>query len=110
MIIIILFIGLENQGKNSIKMSSKEKKYFVATQDKELRQILGSRTGIPLIYLNNVTFVLEPPSNYSKEASKKVQYHLSYFNIYICIYTIKLETLKDSLNEDELLNINKIRY
>lgn len=77
---------IEKQSGTSVKFSAKDKKYFVATQDKELRLILGSITGIPLIYLNNVTFVLEPPSNNSKEANKKVLLYYYIFFYYCCHY------------------------
>lgn len=45
---------------------------MVATQDKDLRLFLASIPGIPLIYLNKVTVVLEPPSQASKTQSSEV--------------------------------------
>ncbi|CAE7843029.1 unnamed protein product [Symbiodinium microadriaticum] len=45
----------------------KTRRYFVATQDQELRNyIAGVVTGVPLLYLNKVTLVLEPPSEKSR--------------------------------------------
>lgn len=51
----------------------KRKKFFVATQDQELRQKLGNQPGIPLIYLNKVTLVLEAPSKASQNFSSQVE-------------------------------------
>lgn len=43
------------------------KKFFVATQDRNLRHSLAGFAGVPIIYTNKVSVVLEAPS----EASKK---------------------------------------
>ena len=43
------------------------RRYFVATQDKKLRKCLSGIAGTPTFYLNNVSFVMEPPSKTSKE-------------------------------------------
>ena len=51
----------------------KMKNYFIASQDKDLRMRVGSVPGIPIIYLNKVTLVLEPPSQDSRDFSKKVR-------------------------------------
>lgn len=58
-----------DQGSSS---TTKSKKYCVVTQDKELRSVLGARPGIPLLYLNKVTLVLETPSAVSQEFNKEV--------------------------------------
>jgi rRNA-processing protein FCF1 len=51
----------------------KSRRYLVASQDKDLRNSLGYVPGVPLIYLNKVTLVLEPPSQTSKEFNKEVR-------------------------------------
>lgn len=68
----------------------KNKKYMVATQDKDLRNILGEIPGIPIIYLNKVTLVLEPPSKSSRE------------------YNQSTEIMKSALNDQEQSLINNI--
>jgi U3 small nucleolar RNA-associated protein 23 len=70
--------------------SIKNKKYMVATQDKDLRNMLGEIPGIPIIYLNKVTLVLEPPSKSSKE------------------YNQATEITKSALNDEEQSLINNI--
>jgi len=40
--------------------------FSVATQDQGLRRALAAIPGVPLFYLNNVAFVMEPPSAASK--------------------------------------------
>lgn len=51
---------------------SKERKYIVATLDPDLRSALNSLPGIPLLYLNKVIVVMEPPSQKSKEYNNQV--------------------------------------
>lgn len=53
--------------------TSKSKKYIMASQDKDLRQLLANVPGVPLIYLNKVTMVLEPPSNKSKDFNSQIE-------------------------------------
>lgn len=53
--------------------TQRKRKYMVATQDKDLRSILGHVPGIPLIYLNKVTLVLEPPSAISKDFNEQIE-------------------------------------
>lgn len=53
-----------NLGSDSSKKG--KKMYFVASQDKDLRTSIGTIAGVPIIYLNAVTFVLEPPSASSR--------------------------------------------
>ena len=48
-------------------------KYLVATQDQDLRRTLAHIPGIPLIYLNKVTLILESPSQSSYEYNKEVR-------------------------------------
>lgn len=48
-------------------------RYFVATQDKKLRKCLGGIPGTPLFYLNNVSFVMEPPSQASKSFNNDLE-------------------------------------
>jgi len=61
--------GSSNGNRGSVR------RYLVASQDKELRVSLGSIPGVPLIYLNMVAIVLEPPSNASKEFNKEIEAH-----------------------------------
>jgi U3 small nucleolar RNA-associated protein 23 len=49
------------------------RRYFVATQDKKLRKCLSGIAGTPLFYLNNVSFVMEPPSQTSKDFNTNVE-------------------------------------
>jgi hypothetical protein len=58
------------QATPSLKL--KTKSYFVASQDKDLRMRVGSVPGTPIIYLNKVTLILEPPSQDSRDFSKEV--------------------------------------
>jgi rRNA-processing protein FCF1 len=44
--------------------------FFVASQDVGLRRALAAIPGTPLVYLNNVAFVMEPPSEASKTFNK----------------------------------------
>lgn len=55
----------------------KKKRYFVATQDQELRRTLAYIPGIPLIYLNKVTLVFETPSQSSLNFNKNVRLSLN---------------------------------
>ena len=43
--------------------------YMVATQDKKLRSRSAAIPGVPTIYLNKVTMILEAPSSHSRQAS-----------------------------------------
>lgn len=60
---------LRTSGKEVLK----KKRYFVCTQDRDLRAVLGSMPGNPLLYLNQVSLVMEPPSQNSLENSKKIE-------------------------------------
>ena len=55
----------------------KKKRYFVATQDQELRRALAFIPGVPLVYLNKVTLVFETPSQSSLNFNKNVSTLLS---------------------------------
>ena len=46
---------------------------MVATQDRTLRGDLGHMPGIPIIYANKVSVVLEPPSNSSKQFGQGIE-------------------------------------
>ena len=50
-----------------------KKRFFVCSQDKELRAVLGSMAGFPLLYLNQVTLVMELPSQNSVEQNKEIE-------------------------------------
>lgn len=49
-----------------------KKKYFIATQDKDIRQAVGNLAGVPTLYFNKVTLVLESPSEASKNFNNQV--------------------------------------
>jgi hypothetical protein len=71
---------------------SRSRAYFVASQDKELRAIINARIpAVPLIYLNKVSLVLEPPS----EASRK--------------YKMRIENSKSSISAAEQIIVNEIK-
>ena len=53
--------------------TARKRRYMVASQDKDLRAILGHVPGIPLLYLNKVTMVLEPPSSVSKDFNLQIE-------------------------------------
>lgn len=53
----------------------RKRRFMVATQDRELRTALGRVPGIPLVYLNKVIMVLEPPSSSSKDFNQQVESH-----------------------------------
>jgi U3 small nucleolar RNA-associated protein 23 len=53
--------------------AKRKKKFFLATQDRELRACLALVPGVPLIYLNKVILVLEPPSVASRDFNLKVE-------------------------------------
>lgn len=53
--------------------TTKKKRYFVATQDQELRRTLANTPGVPLLYLNKVSLVLEAPSNSSVNYNRGVR-------------------------------------
>mmetsp|Transcript_26347 Transcript_26347/g.43972 ORF Transcript_26347/g.43972 Transcript_26347/m.43972 type:complete len:306 (-) Transcript_26347:1688-2605(-) len=48
-------------------------RYFVATQDQEMRRKLAMTPGVPLIYLNQVTLVLESPSRSTIQYSQQME-------------------------------------
>lgn len=85
---LIYMLDNLNDESSSIKSSLR---YIVATQDKDLRVQLASIAGVPLVYFNKVTLVLEPPS----EASRK--------------HSNKLEVDKASLKESELDVLTKFK-
>ena len=67
-----LLAFLENMQLNPSDHRSRS--YFVASQDKDLRSVVNSRlAGVPLIYLNKVSVVLEPPSEASRKFKKRVE-------------------------------------
>eukprot|EP01038_Epipyxis_sp_PR26KG_P008802 gene8802-11884_t len=75
---------LKPKPTSTLGNNNRKKKYFVASQDKETRYTISNNiAGIPLIYLNKVIFVLEPPSALSQNLNSQMQ------------------TAKISLNESE---------
>jgi len=81
---------LYNLRDDRISNQSNNRKYMIATQDKDLRNKLGDIPGVPIIYLNKVTLVLEPPSIASKQ------------------YNQSSENMKESLNDEEQSLLNNI--
>jgi hypothetical protein len=65
-------LHLTDKSCSDPKSNTKKKRFFVATQDQELRRILSHTPGVPLIYLNKVTLVLESPSRSSLEYNQSV--------------------------------------
>ena len=72
---------------------TKVRRYFVATQDGDVRTSLRMIPGVPLIYTNKVTLVLEPPSEASRNFNLKV-----------------IEAEKTRLNDNEKVVVEKARY
>lgn len=71
-----LVLFLENkfqERKGLLNTNIRHESFFVATQDKDLRHRLSLIPGVPLIYLNKVTLVLEPPSDASKKYSLNIE-------------------------------------
>ena len=52
---------------------SKVMRYFVATQDGDVRTELRKIPGVPILYANKVTLVFETPSETSKTFNHKVE-------------------------------------
>lgn len=69
----IFYIDKYHQEYCKNPSSKSNKHYLVATQDKKLRKKIAHIPGIPLIYLNQVTLLLEPPSTASKEYNRNVE-------------------------------------
>ena len=57
---------LLQERKEAITSNRRFMSYFVATQDHELRIRLGNIPGVPVIYLNKVSLVMEAPSDSSR--------------------------------------------
>jgi len=58
---------------SSNREKTKMRRYLLATQDQELRRSICSIPGIPLIYLNKVTLLLEAPSHSSLKYNQQVR-------------------------------------
>ena len=58
---------------NPSSSSAKTRRYILASQDKELRSRAASLPGVPIIYLNKVALVLEPPSDASLNYNKRLE-------------------------------------
>lgn len=59
-------------GSECMKSLSKESRYILATQDRDLQEWIRMKAGIPLLYLHQVAPTLDPPSALSvKIANKK---------------------------------------
>jgi rRNA-processing protein FCF1 len=70
---VIYVVKQHRDVQETPSLKLKMKNYFIASQDKDLRMRVGSVPGIPIIYLNKVTLVLEPPSQDSRDFSKEVR-------------------------------------
>jgi U3 small nucleolar RNA-associated protein 23 len=62
----------QNQAQSALD-NPKARRYFIATQDNALRSSIGSIPGIPAIYFNQVTLVLEGPSEASRNFTARVE-------------------------------------
>lgn len=65
--------SLINNNNSHLESKDKKRHYFVASQDNDLRSALAKIPGVPTIYLNKVTLVLEAPSSASKNYSSEVR-------------------------------------
>ena len=70
---LVACLRKQAKDRSSSSSSSSSKNYFVATQDKDLRARLAAIPGVPIIYMNKVVLVLEPPSSQSKETSLEIE-------------------------------------
>jgi len=63
------FKNMHRVAKNTGKTGGDDviRRFVVASQDKVVRQRLGGLAGVPLIYLNKVTMVMEAPTQTSRE-------------------------------------------
>lgn len=62
--------GIHQERKQ--QTSNLSRQYVVATQDKHLRHELSKIPGVPAIYFNKVSLVLEPPSKSSRSFGQDV--------------------------------------
>lgn len=60
-------------GESSNEKYSSMRRFIVATQDQGLRIALAKIPGVPLVYLNNVAFVMETPSDVSRFFNKALE-------------------------------------
>ncbi|KAF9163189.1 hypothetical protein BGX20_001417, partial [Mortierella sp. AD010] len=58
---------------SEIISTSNPHNYVVATQSKKLRVQLAQVPGVPLLYINRANMILEPPSDASLSAGKKIE-------------------------------------
>lgn len=58
---------------NDVDDDRNAKHFMVATQDKKLRHALAKVPGVPLLYMNNVILILEPPSEASRQFLQQVR-------------------------------------
>lgn len=74
--------NLFHENMKNTTASKKKMRYMVATQDKDLRSQLNSIPGVPLIYFNKVSLVLEPPSDTSKSFNDSVCIFFSFYFLF----------------------------
>lgn len=86
------FDTTSEQAANGGKNAKSKKRFFIASQDKDLRHSVGRIAGVPTLYFNKVTLVLEPPSQASRE------------------YSSQLEQTKSQLSEIEQVVVEKVGY
>lgn len=55
------------------KQADTVRNFFLATQDRDLRKEIGNIPGVPIIYFNKVTLVLEPPSESSRQYGQMLE-------------------------------------
>lgn len=78
LLIVVETVKQHRDVQETPSLRLKMKNYFIASQDKDLRMRVGSVPGVPIIYLNKVTLVLEPPSQDSRDFSKEVRHHVEH--------------------------------
>lgn len=76
-----------------------KRRYFIATQDRDLRLALNRIPGVPLMYFNKVTLVLEGPSKASLNFNKNVS-----------IFSKQHKKLLSSINFSNRLKKRKCPY
>mmetsp|Transcript_6789 Transcript_6789/g.10214 ORF Transcript_6789/g.10214 Transcript_6789/m.10214 type:complete len:197 (+) Transcript_6789:96-686(+) len=78
---------------SSHERKGSQRKYVVASQDRELRiSVSRAIAGVPLLYLNKVTLVLEPPAGKSRDVN------------------MQLEDAKSAVTPDEIEVLKIIKY
>jgi U3 small nucleolar RNA-associated protein 23 len=89
---IIAFQRLIQSEYMESSVKNKCKRYMVATQDADIRNELRKIPGVPILYSNKVTLVLETPSDASKNFNMKVTntylalFHYFFYEIHFLFF------------------------